>query len=778
MRVLGIRNFRRWLAVIVVAAGLTVGTTIFALHAFAASPMITGVVDDTSGTPLAGVTVNVLNPATDAKVASASTADDGSFSVSVNSGTYNVELIPPSSLGLQSYLATGVATDSAPLTIILKSAVAVQVQGTLTDSQGNAYTSAQDAAVTFMSPLNPGNQASTDGSGNYSTTLLADQNFTATVSTAGLGNSTGMTFRGLPVGTLDQSQTYNLTMPTAQLSVSVRNADGSPVTTGSLAFLGSTITPLPGLPGSSGFIDGNAALDSNGDVTIEVPNGITLSHPEIVLNNGLVLPFTLAAITGNQHVFLIFSNGAVIVDQPPVVTGTPDRAPNANGWYNAPVTITWTSVSAPGSPGTPTTPPPVTLSTEGTNQTVTSAKSCDPAGNCATGTVTGLNLDTTPPSVSVTGVTSGTTYSTAPTPACTTSDSLSGVAANATVSVTNSGTSYTATCSGATDNAGNQASPVSVSYQVVPAGSTTASLSDSSGNPISGAAVVFRPASGSATNATTGSDGTATVTLTPGTYSVTVYHANGYQTKTISVTAAGPNTVAFAAVAVTAQISDPDSADLATASIAQAGNTGTYGPKTPVDGNGQVTFQVLPGTNTFAAYDANGYQTKTVTVTGPVTVTFATVTVTAQISDPDSADLATASIAHAGNSGTYGPKTPVDGNGQVTFQALPGTNSFTAYDANGSETQTVTVSGPGTVTFATVAVTVTVLKNGTPLTTASVAQAGSTGTFGPKTPVDGNGRVVFQVLPGTNSFTAWDGSASTKETLSITGATSTSISVS
>jgi hypothetical protein len=34
-----------------------------------------------------------------------------------------------------------------------------------------------------------------------------------------------------------------------------------------------------------------------------------------------------------------------------------------------------------------------------------------------------------------------------------------------------------------------------------------------------------------------------------------------------------------------------------------------------------------------------------------------------------------------------------------------------------------------------------------------------------KTPVDGNGQVVFQALPGTNSFTAWDGSASTKETL-------------
>jgi hypothetical protein len=783
VRVLGIRNFRRWLAVIVVAAGLTLGSTAFALHAFAAGPVITGVVEDTSSTPQAGVAVNVLDPATDATVASTTTADDGSFSVSVNSGTYNVQLIPPSGSGLQSYLATGVTTDSAALTIILKSATVVQVQGTLTDSQGDVYTSnSQTANVTFISPLNPGTAITTNASGGYSVSLLADQNFTANVFAATPDDASYMNFTGLPVGTLDQSQTYNLVLPTAQLTVSLRDASGNPITGGMLQFGQSTINPLPGLPGTSAYTFSNGApLDANGNITLAVPDGVTLDNPKIVLNNGLIIAFSLHPITGDRHAYIIFNQttGSVIVDdQPPVVTGNPDRAPNANGWYNAPVTITWTSIDPAPSSGTPNTPPPVTLSTEGANQTVTSAKSCDPAGNCATGTVTGLNLDMTPPAVSVTGVSSGTTYSTAPAPGCSTSDSLSGVATNATVSVTNSGTSYTATCSGATDNAGNQASPASVSYQVVPAGSTTASLSDSNGNPISGAAVVFRPASGSATNATTGADGTATVTLAPGTYSVTMYYANGYQTKTISVTAAGPNTVAFATVAVTAQISDPDSADLATASVAQAGNTGTYGPKTPVDGNGQVTFQVLPGTNTFAAYDANGYQTKTVTVTGPVTVAFATVTVTAQINDPDSADLATASIAHAGNTGTYGPKTPVDGNGQVTFQALPGTNTFAAYDANGSETQTVTVSGPVTVTFATVAVTVTVLKNGAPLTTASVAQAGNTGTFGPKTPVDGNGQVTFQVLPGTNTFTAWDGSASAKETLTITAATSTSISVS
>jgi len=960
MRLPGAYGCRRWLAALVAAASLTLAGLAYAAPAMAdGDPAITGIVEDTSSTPQGGVTINVINPATDAMVLTTFTLNDGSFSASVASGTYNIQFIPPSATGLQSYLATGVSTDSAPLTVILKTATVVQVQGSVTDNAGNAYPGAR---ITFNSPLNPGNQVQADSSGNYSATLLADQNFTADIVTNGTaysdfsglpigtldhsqtynivlptaqltvsvrdqngnpitggtfqyngtelsplpglpgasvytystpgaqldanGNTTlavpaGITlsnprivlsnglvvpatvpvmngdrsvtvivpasiqvqgsvtdnagnaypgaritfnsplnpgnqvqadssgnysatlladqnftadivtngtaysdFSGLPIGTLDHSQTYNIVLPTAQLTVSVRDQNGNPITGGTFQYNGTELSPLPGLPGASVYTYSTpgAQLDANGNTTLAVPAGITLSNPRIVLSNGLVIPFMLHPISADRHAYIIFNatTGAVLVDdQPPVVTGSPDRAPNRNGWYKAPVTITWASVDPAPSSGTPTTPSPTTLSTEGASQTVTSGKSCDPAGNCATGSVTGLNLDMTPPSVSVTGVTSGTAYTGGVTlsPACSTSDSLSGVAANATLSVINSGINYTATCSGATDNAGNTAAPVSVQYQVIPAGWTTASLSDSDGNPISGASVIFRSAGGSVTSATTGSDGTAGVALTPGSYSVTMYYATGYQTKTITVAADGPNSVSFATVAVTAQISDPSSTDLASASVSHAGNTGSYGSKTAVDANGEVTFQVLPGTNTFTAWDANCYQTQTATVTGSMTVTFTTVPVKVQITDPTSTDLASASVSHAGNTGTYGPKTAVDANGDVTFQVLPGTNTFTAWDANGYQTQTLTIAGQQTVTFTTDAVTITVLKNGSPLTTATVAHAGNTGTYGPKAAVDANGQVTFHVLPGTNIFTAWDGTAYQTVTLTVTGTTSTTITV-
>ena len=91
--------------------------------------------------------------------------------------------------------------------------------------------------------------------------------------------------------------------------------------------------------------------------------------------------------------------------------------------------------------------------------------------------------------------------------------------------------------------------------------------------------------------------------------------------------------------------------------------------------------------------------------------------------------------------------------------------------------KTVTAAGPNTVSFATVAVTITVTRSGAPLTSAAVSHAGNTGSFGPQSPVDANGQVVFQTLPGTNSFTAWSGSIYSTATFQVTGLTSATITL-
>jgi hypothetical protein len=84
-----------------------------------------------------------------------------------------------------------------------------------------------------------------------------------------------------------------------------------------------------------------------------------------------------------------------------------------------------------------------------------------------------IKRDGTSPTVNVTNVTGGAQYTlgSAPVADCSTSDATSQVATPASVTVTpNDPTgvgSFTATCAGALDNAGNPAAPVSVSYDVV-----------------------------------------------------------------------------------------------------------------------------------------------------------------------------------------------------------------------------------------------------------------------------------------------------------------------
>jgi hypothetical protein len=131
---------------------------------------------------------------------------------------------------------------------------------------------------------------------------------------------------------------------------------------------------------------------------------------------------------------------------------------NSNDWYNQDVTVTFTCSDVPGS-GIQSCLGDTTLG-EGTNQSVTGTAT-DWAGNTATNTASGINIDKTPPKVSlVGGPVDGASYYFGYVPAaptCTASDDLSHLAGDCVV--TGGGTTvgpqyYTAT---ATDMAGNQA---------------------------------------------------------------------------------------------------------------------------------------------------------------------------------------------------------------------------------------------------------------------------------------------------------------------------------
>jgi hypothetical protein len=154
----------------------------------------------------------------------------------------------------------------------------------------------------------------------------------------------------------------------------------------------------------------------------------------------------------------------------PTISAVATTQPNANGWYNSNVKVQFTCDD--NLSGVTSCPADQVLSSEGNAVASTAQTITDLAGNSsAASNVVTVQIDKTAPVVTVTGVSNGASYTlgSVPTAGCSTTDALSGVATQATLSVTGGnadGTgSFTATCGGATDNAGNNGS-ASATYTV------------------------------------------------------------------------------------------------------------------------------------------------------------------------------------------------------------------------------------------------------------------------------------------------------------------------
>jgi hypothetical protein len=176
---------------------------------------------------------------------------------------------------------------------------------------------------------------------------------------------------------------------------------------------------------------------------------------------------TCADNAGNTAAAATF--GPIKIDKTnPTINGSRTPPANSFGWNKANVAVSFNCADALSEIASCLGN--TTLSSEGAGQSATGTAT-DNAGNSANATVSGINIDKTNPNVSITGVSNGATYTLGSVPAagCSTSDQpgLSGVDSNATLQPLSGGPvgSVTATCSGASDKAGNSGS-ASVTYYV------------------------------------------------------------------------------------------------------------------------------------------------------------------------------------------------------------------------------------------------------------------------------------------------------------------------
>lgn len=214
--------------------------------------------------------------------------------------------------------------------------------------------------------------------------------------------------------------------------------------------------------GGSGLAN---AADANFALSTTVPNGTedaNASTNSQTVNDAVGNSSTAGPIAGNM------------VDKKAPQQTSCDSADGA--WHANNVTLQCAYADGGSGPGSQTVNLATSVSAgqENANASASAngAQACDAVGNCATSPsgIGGNRIDRKGPSVTVTGVTDGATYTlgSVPVAGCSTADSGSGVATNATLSSSGGPVgSINVKCDGAVDNVGNSGNAPSVTYHVI-----------------------------------------------------------------------------------------------------------------------------------------------------------------------------------------------------------------------------------------------------------------------------------------------------------------------
>ena len=337
--------------------------------------------------------------------------------------------------------------------------VAVRLNTTVTNQAPTAaadtYTTAEDTTLTVNAPGMLGNDSDPDGnqlsavlgSGPSHGTIALNANGAFTYTPASNFNGTdSFTYRASD-GTLTSSLTTVTITVNAVNDAPTAAIEG--VTDGAIYEIGEVPTAICQV---TDVEDGNSHFQAELSGTLSHGLGRQTANCEYTDEGGLA-----AGPVGMTY--------TIVDTEDPTIDHTLDPAhPNANGWYKTNVAVDF-SCNDSGS-GIKSCDGDTTLH-EGNDQSVTGTAT-DWADNTATDTVSGINIDKTPPTVGFNGGPTGNYYfgNDPAAPECEASDGLSGIDS---CEITGGGTSvgqhsYTAT---AKDKAGNTAT-ATLNYEVLP----------------------------------------------------------------------------------------------------------------------------------------------------------------------------------------------------------------------------------------------------------------------------------------------------------------------
>jgi hypothetical protein len=149
-------------------------------------------------------------------------------------------------------------------------------------------------------------------------------------------------------------------------------------------------------PNAAGWNNTNVTAPFTASDSLSGLDSVSASSPLLLTAEGSAVSATIAVtdLAGNSATF---TSPAVKIDKTaPLINGLRTPLPNGNGWNNTPVTVSFPCSDALSGLAAGSPPAATVLSADGANQSA--GGSCrDLAGNTASVTADGINIDRTPP---------------------------------------------------------------------------------------------------------------------------------------------------------------------------------------------------------------------------------------------------------------------------------------------------------------------------------------------------------------------------------------------